>query len=510
MAKSKLNSKAFLGVLFSLSVIGAICFRSCRPVWVFINIGSFNLSIILFAFIVLAAILTGTLFSLKVWESELCNKKAFDSLVFVATPFSAILTAFSLIYTIGYAPGEESEVFTLYLGKTLKEGALLLLVPFFTIFYPKICVKTKKIIAIILMLAVFLFGFNAFYPLTSYKITADPMVVDNGSEYSIVFATSDEGTAFVEYTYEGQTYKVFDDEGGRLTTGKVHTIAVPYEHLRNNTYKVSSTRVVEDFSYGSRLGAEVSSKEYEFRYNDTENQTWLVISDWHTHTDKADKAIENLDSEFDGVMLVGDSTPGVDFEQQFISNTIEFGGKVSNGTKPVLYVRGNHETRGSYADEIPGALGINQLYYTADVGPYSFVVLDSGEDKVDSHVEYGGMTNYNAYRADMISWLKGVDTENERVIALSHAWQISSVEPELSAEGYKELQRLGARVMLSGHEHVCEIKQNEKAPDIVTYIDGGNCSEGYVASMLTLSENGFEIKAVSDSGTEILNEQFTW
>lgn len=185
----------------------------------------------------------------------------------------------------------------------------------------------------------------------------------------------------------------------------------------------------------------------------------------------------------------------------------------------MLYVRGNHETRGAYAKDLPVALGIEQFYYTADIGPYSFVVLDSGEDKADSHIEYGGMNDYNTYRSDMIEWLKGVEVKNKKVIALSHSWKLSDIEPELSAEGWSELDRLDTRLLLSGHEHKCrfigenegyEKEVKEKYPDIIAYIDGGKKKDDYIASLLTLNEKGFEIKAADNLGNEILNESFSW
>lgn len=185
----------------------------------------------------------------------------------------------------------------------------------------------------------------------------------------------------------------------------------------------------------------------------------------------------------------------------------------------MLYVRGNHETRGAYAKDLPVALGIEQFYYTTDIGPYSFIVLDSGEDKDDSHIEYGGMTDYNTYRADMIDWLKGTEVKNDKVIALSHSWEISEVEEELSLSGWAELDRLGTRAFLSGHEHQCrfigdregkEKELNEKYPDIIGYVDGGKVGEAYVANLLTLNENGFKIYAIDNNGNVFTDEKFEW
>lgn len=517
----KIKSNVLPIAFMIISVIAAILFRATRSNWVFINItvGIEAFTVILISLMALCAVLFGILSALKIYKPELCEKKAYKILLISGGILSSLLGIFAIAYSAGFAFGENSEVFLLNLKKALSEGSLLLAVPFFAIFFPVLGCKTKKAVLAVALAAVALTGINTFSPLTPYKITSTPMVIDNGDAYSVVFSTNDEGSAWVEYTFEGKAYKIFDQTGGRISSEKkIHSITVPHEHLRNNTYTVGSTRIIEDFSYGSRSGKTVVSDEFTLTYNDTENQTWLVISDWHTMLDKAYSAIDALESDYDAVILLGDASPGVDFEEQVITNTVQFGGEVSKGTKPVLYVRGNHETRGSYADDLPDALGLEQFYYTADMGPYSFVVLDSGEDKDDSHPEYGGLTDYNTYRANMIEWLKGVEVSNDKVIALSHSWKLSDVEKELSLSGWTELKRLGTELLLSGHNHQCrfvgenesEKEYTELNPDLIAYIDGGKVGDGYVASLLNLDGESFKIRAVSNTGEEIVNEKFEW
>ena len=472
---------------------------------------------------IIDAIVLGVILSVGLYtkdKNKFYLNKTNNIVTIIFSALSAFFFIFAIIFSIGLLFGEDNEVFTLNLRKTITEGAFLFAVPFLAILLPKIPCKTRNALISLLVVVTIIMGVNAFFPLTPYKITSTPMVIDNGNEFSIVFSTNDYGTAFVEYNYKGKDYKVFDNTGGRLNSdSKIHSIAIPYEHLKNNSYKVGSTRVIEEFSYGSRTGKTVTSQEYNLTYNDSKNQTWLVISDWHTLLDKATTAINCLESDYDAVIMLGDASPGVDFEEQVVSNTVQFGGQISGGTKPVIYARGNHETRGSYAKDLSVALGLEQFYYTTDIGPYSFVVLDSGEDKDDSHIEYGGMNDYNTYRADMIEWLKGVNTNSNKVITLCHAWEISSVEEELSVAGWNELDRLGADLMISGHEHSCrfideandkEKEHKENHPDTVTYIDGGKSGDEYIASLLTLNDIGFEIRAVNTKGDEVINETFNW
>ncbi len=520
--KKILKSRPLPIILMAMSIFSIWLYNGFATNWVFINntVGISWFTTLLLCLMLLTLLSATTLSALRVYKEEAKNKKSYTVALLISAVFSVVFFLFTLGYSIGYAPGEEMGVFTGSSKEAVSGSVYLVYIGLLVIFYPSLSCKAKKVMTALTLIAVLLIGLNTYYPLAPYKITSEPMVIDNGTEYSVVFSTNGCGTAYVEYTYEGKDYKVFDQTGGRLNTErKIHSVKVPYEHLKDNIYTVSSTRVIDEFSYGSRLGKTVTSEEYTFSVNEGDNQNWLVISDWHTLLGKAYKAVANI-GEYDGVILLGDATPGVDFEEEVVRNIVQFGGEVSKGAMPVLYVRGNHETRGAYADNLAVALGMNEFYHTADIGPYSFIILDSGEDKDDSHPEYGGMTDYNTYRASMIEWLKAQEVKNEKVIALSHSWQISDVEKELSLAGWAELDRLGARMMLSGHHHQCRFlgdgSETEKEifglyPHIVGYLDGGKCGDNdLVASKLTLSSDGFNIMAVSYRGNEILNQEFEW
>jgi hypothetical protein len=75
---------------------------------------------------------------------------------------------------------------------------------------------------------------------------------------------------------------------------------------------------------------------------------------------------------------------------------------------PLVLIRGNHETRGRYArrwiEHFPTASG--RFYYSFDHGPVHFVILDSGEDKEDSHPVYWGLADFDRYRAEQAEWLR--------------------------------------------------------------------------------------------------------
>ena len=78
-------------------------------------------------------------------------------------------------------------------------------------------------------------------------------------------------------------------------------------------------------------------------------------------------------------------------------------------TMPFVYVRGNHDVRGRYArqlvDYFPASDG--RAYFSFNDGPIHFVVLDSGEDKVDTHEYYNGLVAFEPYRREQARWLAG-------------------------------------------------------------------------------------------------------
>ena len=517
---SFLNSVPAHFIFTVMGVLSCILFKSFSIWWVFTNITMKfdHFAEMLLIIMALNSALLGVLTYGKLNNTP--AKKAVNIIYGISAFLGTVLFGVALGTTITLFFGEDSGTIRNALAENLSKALPVIAIVFLAAYYPRFCNKAKKVIAVFMIICSALWVINDFAPLTSYKITSEPMVIDTGKEYSVVFSTSDYGTGYIEYTYEGKDYKITDHTTGRLDCDSlIHSVQVPYEHLKNNTYKVGSTRVIEEFGYGSRLGAEVVSQEYTFTCNESDNQTYLVISDWHTMLDEAYSAISYL-GEYDAVILLGDSAPNVDYEKTVVENTVVFGGKVSGGTKPVIYVRGNHETRGDYANDIPTALGLDVLYYTADIGPYSFLVLDSGEDKIDSHPEYGGLTDYGSYRAEMIEWLRTAEATNDKVITLSHSYRISDVEQELSDAGWDEIDRIGTRLIMSGHTHNCRLISAENGgreaelltahPDIIGYMDGGKNGETYIASKLTLTAEGFTLEAMNNLGEAVFAESFTW
>lgn len=460
---------------------------------------------------VLSAIGLLVLTTLKLRNMQKDGKPIADSRIFsvFAVLFEALGTV-SILYNIGNIIGSNAETLPV-MGKTFCKTLPLFLglstIAFLLCIYPAIQKGAlKKCIAVILSLGVLGSTVWTLFPYCNYKITSAPMVIDSGTQYAVVFATNDTGTGFLEYTYDGKTYTVYDETAGRIKgDSKIHTVKIPKTHLENNAYRIGSTRILEERSYGGRSGKTVYSDTYSFRATTGADQTYLCISDWHTRLEKAYDAVAYI-GDYDGVLLLGDAVPGLMYEAEIVENIVEFGGTVSGGTKPVIYVRGNHETRGGYAAKLPDYLGLDSFYYETACGDYNFLVLDSGEDKPDDHSEYGGMVNYGAYRAAMTDWLGTLPKSDKKTITLVHDSNLT-VEDDLRVRAQNELQRLDATQILSGHYHNCEYKEEN---GLRIFVDGGYDKGTFIASKLTLGVNGYRLEAWTDQGEQVFLKDLEW
>ena len=352
-------------------------------------------------------------------------------------------------------------------------------------------------------------------------------------EYSVVFATSAPGTGYIEYDYNGEHYKIYDAEGGKIEGGSmIHSITVPREHLDGNSYKVGSMRVFEVYGYGGRNGRTIESETYHFKGVSGEEQTYLCVSDWHVRLARMKETISHA-GEYDAVLLMGDAAPALQYEDEAAHYIVKFGGDVSGGEKPVIYLRGNHETRGAYASELPGALGLNEFYGEVRMGDYRIIVLDSGEDKVDSHPEYGSLSDYGAYRVAMVEWLESLENDGSKTIVLSHSPSIClDSEEELRDRAYAAIERIGGSLVISGHLHELYFNNGSEivnevyrftgddyeddatynAYGVPVYVDGGFIHKAgdFVASTVTLNANGIALKAVNLEGDVLLETSLTW
>lgn len=504
-----ITNKITLAVLTIISAFTAFFFYSCRANYVFLDTTVFNgiayllLSLMIINTLALLALFVCTAYNLKIKEKELKDAKAVKAL-------SVICFVVCIIFLIGVmvniivAGAETTPLIMKMAAQSFPAFIGISAVVFFIAFFPAMKNKILKIVTVcVTATCILIVSLWVLAPVCNYKITSAPLVIDSGEDYySVVFATNDEGTGYVEYEYDGQTVRLYDEAMGRIKgDSKIHTVKVPKQQLDGNTYRIGSKRVVEAYSYGSYTGKEVVSQNYTFNAPDGEEQQWLCVSDWHTRLDKAYDALSYA-GDYDGVIMLGDAVPGLMFEEEIKDYIVEFGGNLCKGEVPVVYIRGNHETRGEYAAKLPDYLGMESFYYTASFGNYEFIVLDSGEDKVDSHPEYGGMVNYAEYRKNMTEWLETLTPSDNIPIVFSHSNEIC-IEEDLRNRAFTSLKNLGAKYIVSGHTHTNEFFEYN---GLSVYLDGGHKNGVFIASKITLSADSILFQACNNEGKVMFSQ----
>lgn len=175
-------------------------------------------------------------------------------------------------------------------------------------------------------------------------------------------------------------------------------------------YRVCS-RLFTDFEpYKIVYGDTISSSVFHFKTQGVADQqvSWLILNDIHDHPESFGELIKlNGAKPYDFVFLNGDMFDYQEDEQQFIDHLLRPCSLFSSNV-PFMLVRGNHETRGKFARNIyPYYTNYNNgQYFTFERGPVFGIVLDTGEDKEDTHPEYGGICDFDAYRIEQAGWLK--------------------------------------------------------------------------------------------------------
>lgn len=510
--KKLLFSKTALAVFTSISVLGLLLGYSVRHGYVFVDAVLFEYaSFGYYIFAVLSTVYLFVLLCLKMRNKSCADKKSLLFPAFIGEVNSILLLLYFAIALITDSFMSLHTVAALF-KNALPVWAAVAGIAFFLFIFPALKSKdAKKAISVCTVMVLVLVTYASFFPVSPYKFTSGPVVIDNGNGgYSVVFSTNDKGTGYIDYSYNGNDYHIYDESNGRKEGQNIiHTITVPKEHLSGNTYKVGSVRVIDELSYGGRLGKTIESDSYTFNDSFGSDISVLTVSDWHTFNEKAEKASEFL-GDYQAVVLLGDCAPGLMSEEDIADYILKFGFDLTQGSMPVIYTRGNHETRGREAINLSDYLGIDSFYFTANVGDYNIIVLDSCEDKEDEHPEYGGMVDYEQYRTNMVKWLNTLEnTENQKTITFCHSREIC-IEEDLADDAMSKLDSLNTSFLVSGHEHIYEFDGSSNIPVLV---DGGIDANGkgtFVASMLDLSPDGIKVRCADNSGKILIDETVQW
>ncbi|MFV0379679.1 MAG: metallophosphoesterase [Anaerorhabdus sp.] len=344
---------------------------------------------------------------------------------------------------------------------------------------------------------------------------------------SIGWISNSKAVSWVEYG-ESEDFKniIYSENNGLIKSNNtVNTITLNnLEPGKTYYYRIASKKIKKFLPYHVQYGNTFYSDTYQFTMFDSSKEeiSFLLISDMHEMTDLLKDLIlsQDIDS-YDFVAFSGDIFDNIRHERQLRNSFLDPVTKLFAKEKPLIFVRGNHETRGSYAQELVNYFNYpeNKYYYSFKHGPASFLILDTAEDKNDDHKQYFNLADYDQYRSTEQKWLeKEISKEDDSTfkIAISHIplneYKFAEVNDNVkkyqsewidTLDGYLDL-------LLSGHYHNNEIYDKDANNPFPVILSGGEAisdnAVNYTMLRVEISKNKIIIKFINRSG-EVINEK---
>lgn len=363
---------------------------------------------------------------------------------------------------------------------------------------------------------------------------------------TVVFEHALPSVSWIEIREKGGTEvtKYFQTVNGRvkaysqiLTTKNqalpIQNFAIRAEGLKPGTtyeYRIKAHKVLSHNSGGVASSlASTSSYTSAWKQFSTQdpNQTEhhiFITSDMHNKPDTLEALLKYLDYKTcDRIIYNGDMTSYMQFGSDepykgYINTSVSMFAQ----NKPFEIVRGNHETRGNmsrrFMDYFPHKSG--HIYNAYRWGNLEIVLLDSGEDKMDTSDEYYGMASFYSYREEMARWFAQlVQTDEFRTakyrIVICHFTMLLDNgkptdkfggEPQLISLILPLLKQCDIDLLVSGHIH----------PSTFTYVgkdyqNKGNQFEEYnigahSAMRIDIADGNINLKIVSPRGVVLLDK----
>lgn len=348
------------------------------------------------------------------------------------------------------------------------------------------------------------------------------MWVTDAKALSWVEVAPDDGTNFyhVERPRYYQTYL------GKRVYGTLHQVRVTgLEPGKKYRYAISSKEVIDVKGHRVTYGHVATTRVYGKSKHGIiptldpkkESIQFVVLNDIHANQEKLEALLNTYEEgNTDMFFYNGDMVSMVPTEQilfdGFVSASIKrFAQKV-----PFYLVRGNHETRGLFATSFLNYFPTttNKPYYTLKHGDVFFIVLDGGEDKPDSCLEYYETAEYDKYRMEEAEWLKKVVESEEcknakyRVV-LMHMPPIGGKNmwhgPKHAGECFFPiLNNANISVMLSGHTHKYSYNTPESTGATFPILVNGNKT----ALKANVDGEGIKVDVIDMTGTVVKSHTF--
>lgn len=354
------------------------------------------------------------------------------------------------------------------------------------------------------------------------EITAGPYL-QNPTETSmtVMWVTNANSTAIVHYgTGESPSTEAVSVTDGQIDANTtIHRVRISgLKAASEYSYRISSTEILKYEPYKVTYGETVSSSVYTFKtLNETHPDcSFVVFNDVHDGFARLQGRFEFANQPAcDMVFLNGDIVNDPSSETQIIEKTLKPATDLFASETPFCFIRGNHETRGFFSRTLKSYLALpnNRYYYSFQQGSVYFIVLDSGEDKEDSHWAYSGLNAFDSYRDEQTEWLKAeirkpAFKKASFRVALSHI----PLFGKRNAHGATDCKQKWAALLnkgkidlhLSGHTHRPKVITPVSGEhDYPIFVGGGPRDENATVIRVNATPKRMEVRMFDNSGNII-------
>ena len=282
-------------------------------------------------------------------------------------------------------------------------------------------------------------------------------------------------------------------------------------------YRVCSQEMLLYQAYKKVFGntAQSSFSEFTLPTTDTDSFTAVVFNDLHQHTQTFRalcKQIQNVDYDF--VVFNGDCVDDPVDHNQATTFISELTAGVHGDRIPTFFMLGNHEIRNAYS------IGLRDHYdYVGDKTYGSFnwgdtriVMLDCGEDKLDSHWVYYGLNDFTQLRNEQVDFLKKELSAKEfkkakKRVLIHHIPLYGNSEKNLCADLWTNLlEKAPFNVSLNAHTHKYAFHpKGELGNNYPVVIGGGYKMDSATVMILEKKKDKLRIKVLNVEGKVLLD-----
>lgn len=284
-------------------------------------------------------------------------------------------------------------------------------------------------------------------------------------------------------------------------------------------YRICSQEILLYQAYKKVFGhtAQSAFSEFTMPTLDKEDFTAVVFNDLHKHAATFQalcNQIKGLDYDF--AVFNGDCVDDPANHDEATAFICELTEGVRGDRVPVFFMRGNHEIRNAYS------IGLRDHYdYVGDKTYGSFnwgdtriVMLDCGEDKLDSHWVYYGLNDFTQLRNDQLEFLKQEMASKEfkkatKRILIHHIPLYGNYEKNLCIDLWgKLMEKAPFNVSLNAHTHDFAFHPKGKlGNNYPVVIGGGYQMDSATVMIVEKKRKELRIKVLNAKGETLLDKE---